>query len=42
MRVRCNWCEAEFEEDEILHGEYMGGEYCPKCHMDLIDTNSGE
>lgn len=28
--VRCNWCMAEFYEDEIPIDE-EGDEYCPEC-----------
>jgi Zn finger protein HypA/HybF involved in hydrogenase expression len=32
MKVRCNWCDEVFDEEEIIViGET---EYCPKCNTE--------
>jgi NAD-dependent SIR2 family protein deacetylase len=41
MRVRCNWCGAEFDEEDIIVDYEQDIEKCPECMntdylMDLI------
>jgi len=31
MRVRCNWCDEIFEEEEIIYDEVEDSEHCPYC-----------
>lgn len=45
MKVRCNWCMKEMDEEDIPVND-EGDEYCPKCGtvgclMDLTDEVVG-
>ena len=47
MRVRCNMCEEEFDEKEIVYDGNQDAEYCPRCEkagylMDLSGDIDGD
>jgi len=31
MKVKCNWCNEIFDEEEIQYRKYE--EHCPKCQL---------
>lgn len=42
MKVRCNHCMEEFDEEEIVFDKKLDRELCPKCKKSGALTDLGE